>query len=284
MDMDAGKIVSLIRLSGLLSSVLVVALTWLFGRGLGWMADRLSKKFSSQRLVIGRISAFLRFTVYVFGTLLAVSYAFSLSSEVLTLLGGTLAVTLGLSLKDQASSVFAGIMILIEKPFQVGDRVSFGGFYGEVRGIGLRSVRLVTLDDNEVTIPNSRFLTEAVASGNAGALTMLVQQDFFVGTDQDWARAKQIVSEALTTSPYFSPDLPWTVLVNQVPVAEMLAIRLRAKAYVIQLELEKAFETDVTERVLEGFAEAGIGPPAILTRRAGGPPAATETSAPSAAG
>ncbi|MEM1023631.1 MAG: mechanosensitive ion channel domain-containing protein [Myxococcota bacterium] len=282
--MDAEQVISLIRLSGLFTSALVITLTWLLGRGLSYGADRLSDSFSSQRLVIGRLSAFFRFAVYVLGTLLAVSYAFSLSSEVLTLLGGTLAVTLGLSLKDQASSVFAGIMILIEKPFQVGDRVSFGDYYGEIRDIGLRSVRLVTLDDNEVTIPNSRFLTEAVSSGNSGALTMLVQQDFFIGTDQDWAMAKRIISEALTTSPYFCPDLPWTVLINQVPVAEMLAIRLRAKAYVIQLELEKAFESDVTERVLDGFAGAGIGPPALLTRNVAARPEATETSVPSAAG
>lgn len=71
----------------------------------------------------------------------------------------------------------AGVLILINEPFQVGDRIRFGDYYGEVREIGLRSVRLVTLDDDLVpfhlppkadhlrareivhdAVPSSRFL------------------------------------------------------------------------------------------------------------------------------
>ena len=44
------------------------------------------------------------------------------------------------------------------------------------------------------------------------------------------------------------------------------AVRLRAKAYVLDVRFEKAFETDVTERVMEAFREAGVQPPAILHR------------------
>lgn len=40
------------------------------------------------------------------------------------------------------------------KTFQVGDRVNLEGYYGEVTSIGLRAVRLATVDDNEVTVPN----------------------------------------------------------------------------------------------------------------------------------
>lgn len=266
MEMDPSQVLGLIRFGGLVSGATAIAMTWVAARLLGWLASRATERFGSQKLVIGRLSAFVRFAVYVLGGLLAVNYAFASSREVLTLLGGTLAVTLGLSLKDQTSSIFAGVMILIEKPFQEGDRITFGGYYGEVRSIGLRSVRLVTLDDNEVTIPNSKFLTDAVSSGNSGALTMMVQSDFFVGADQDILTAKQIVREAVTTSPYFCPDLPWTVLVNQVPVGQVVAVRLRAKAYVMKLDYEKTFESDVTERVLEGFANDQIGPPAMIVR------------------
>jgi hypothetical protein len=44
------------------------------------------------------------------------------------------------------------------------------------------------------------------------------------------------------------------------------AIRIRGKAYVLDVQYEKAYETDVTERVLLGFRERGIAPPAILHR------------------
>jgi small-conductance mechanosensitive channel len=273
-NMDATQVLGLVRLSGVLSALLIIAMTWALGRAIAWAASRLSQSLHEHRLAIEQVTSFIRFGLYVLGTLLAVSNVFAMSSQVLTLLGGTVAVTLGLSLKDQASSVLAGVMILVEKPFQVGDRVSFAGYYGEIRSIGLRSVRLVTLDDNEVSIPNSKFLSEPVSSGNSGALTMLVQQDFLIGSDQDPLRGKQLVAEALTTSPYFASDLPWTVLVGQVAVGQVVAVRLRAKAYVKRLDLEKAFESDVTERVLEAFAQHDVRPPALLIRT---PPAATGT-------
>ena len=88
--------------------------------------------------------------------------------EVALAIGGTAAVSLGFALKDLLSSIVAGLIILVDRPFQVGDRVTFDGWYGEITHIGLRSVRLLTLDDTQVTIPNNKFLTDLVASGNAG--------------------------------------------------------------------------------------------------------------------
>ena len=53
---------------------------------------------------------------------------------------------------------------LSELRFAVGDRVEFSGTYGEVVEMGLRSVRIATLDDNLVSIPNNMFLGAAVAT------------------------------------------------------------------------------------------------------------------------
>ena len=162
--------------------------------------------------------------------------------------------------------MLAGIIIIIDRPFQVGDRVTFGGVYGEISSIGLRSVRLVTLDDNVVTIPNNKFLTDMVSSGNWGALDMMIQMDFFIGADQDVALAKRLVSECLMSNRYVYLGKPWSVLVNQVIEKEYFAVRLRAKAYVLDVKYEKDFETDVTERVLSAFREHRVLPPAVLHR------------------
>ena len=148
-----------------------------------------------------------------------------LTPQVLLAVGGSVAVSIGFALKDLVASVVAGLIILVDRPFQVGDRVTFDGYYGEIREIGLRSVRLMTLDDTQVTIPNSKFLTDVVASGNSGAVEMMIQMDFFVALDQDIQRAKQIVQEALTTSRYVHLKLPWAVLVNQVSQGEHFAAR-----------------------------------------------------------
>ncbi len=125
-------------------------------------------------------------------------------------------------------------------------------------------MRLFTLDHNVVTIPKQQFLTDIVSSGNWGDLEMLVQMDFYIGLDQDLGMAKRLVGECLTTSPYAFTGKPWVVLVSQTAVDDYIALRLRAKAYVLDVQYEKAFESDVTERVMEAFNLYGIHPPAIL--------------------
>lgn len=256
-----------IRLSGLLYGLATLAVTWFAVRTVTATLTRLGNRFTDKRLLLHQVSTVGRFVLYLGAIIVAIALSVKLSKEVILALTGTAAVTIGLALKDIAASVIAGIIIIVDRPFQVGDRVSFGGQYGEISAIGLRSVRLVTLDDNVVTIPNNKFLTDIVASGNWGALDMMIQMDFFVGADQDVPLAKKLVEEALITNRYAYGKKPWVVLVNQVIEREYFAVRLRAKAYVLDVQYEKAFETDVTERVLEAFRDHGIQPPAVLHRQ-----------------
>ena len=263
------QVLQIFRPSGLPYALLVLLVTFGVTTLLTRSLDRLGKRFTDRRLLIHQIGSFLRFGIYLLGGAGAAATILVLTPQVLFAVGGTLAVSIGFALKDLVASVVAGLIILIDRPFQVGDRVTFDGYYGEIREIGLRSVRLITLDDTQVTIPNSKFLTDVVASGNSGAVEMMIQMDFFIGLDQDIVRAKQIVQEALTTSRYVHLKLPWAVLVNQVSQGEHFAARLRAKAYVLDVRFEKAFETDVNERVLAQFQKEGIQPPATLERVVG---------------
>jgi small-conductance mechanosensitive channel len=263
---DTGKILEFVRLGGVLSSALLLFATWVVARLLARFVDQAGARFSHRRLLIQQVGTFVRFGLYLGAMRLSVLLSFSLSKEMVLALAGTAAVTVGFALKDLASSIIAGLTILIDRPFQVGDRVSFGEHYGEIRSIGLRSVRLVTLDDNVVTIPNNKFLTEVVASGNDGELNMLIQLDFYIGADMPVAPAHQIVADALTSSHYAYLKKPWVVLVNQMVHEGYFTTRLRAKVYVLDVRYEKALETDVTQRVIDGFRAAGIGPPARLYR------------------
>lgn len=250
-----------LRPSGLPYAILILLVTIALGHFTTTSLGRLSQRFADRRLLIQQVSSFARFMIYLFGCLGAVAAVLNLRREVLIALGGTAAVSIGFALKDFLASIVAGVIILVDRPFQVGDRVSFDGYYGEIRHIGLRSVRLVTLDDTQITIPNNKFLTDSVASGNAGDVQMMIQIDFYVGLDQDILRAKQIVSEALTSSRYIALDRIWKVLVSSVVEQSYIAVRLRAKAYVIDVRFEKDFESDVCERVFGAFREGGIMPP-----------------------
>lgn len=255
------SILDFIRLGGIPYAIVILVVTFLTVRFLTNSLNRLGQRFSAKRLVIQQIASFVRFGIYFVGALGALASVLTLRREVILAVGGTAAVAIGFALKDLIASVVAGIIILIDRPFQVGDRVTFDGYYGEICHIGLRSIRLVTLDDTQVTIPNSKFLTDSVASGNAGSLEMMIQMDYYIGMDQDVQEAKRIVEEALTSSRYVTLERRWNVSVSVAPHDHYLAVRLRAKAYVIDVRYEKDFETDVTERVLDGFREAGIKPP-----------------------
>lgn len=265
----AGNLTDALKVGGVPYALLVIGVTWFVVRTFTGTLTRLGKRFSHRRLILHQVATIGRFVAYLFGLSLAAALSLNLSKEVVIALTGTAAVTIGLALKDITASVIAGIIIIIDRPFQVGDRVTFAGIYGEISTIGLRSVRLITLDDNVVTIPNNKFLTDVVASGNWGALDMLVQMDFFVGVDQDVSLARRLVEEALTTNRYVFIKKPWVVLMNQVIERDYLAVRLRAKAYVLDVQYEKAFETDVTDRVLEAFRAHQVHPPAILHRTVG---------------
>ncbi|WP_394822730.1 mechanosensitive ion channel family protein [Pendulispora albinea] len=256
----------IVRVGGLAAGLLVLVATYLLVRFVTTALQGAGARWVDRRLLINQIATLVRFALWLAGLGVATALTVNLTREVLLAIGGTAAVTIGFALKDLAASILAGVIIIIDRPFQVGDRVSFSGIYGEIASIGLRSVRLVTLDDNVVTIPNNKFLTEVVSSGNWGALDMMIQMDFYVAVDQDTSLAESLVGDALTSCRYVYTKKPWVVLVNQVLEHGMVAIRLRAKAYVLDVQYEKAFETDVTKRVLAAFHEHHIVPPRVMQR------------------
>lgn len=258
------QLARLIRWSGVLTSVAVVLGVWFILRIVDDTVERLSKQFQSRRLLLSKLQTIIQFIAYIGTALVVLVLSFRIDKTLLALIGGTLAVSVGFAVRDVVASFIAGIMIMIDRPFQVGDRVSFGGQYGDIRTIGLRSVRMQTLDDNVVTIPNNKFITEITSCGNYGALDMQVVMDFYIGIDQDVTLARDTLTEAALTSRYVHLPKPTTVLVNQLIHERYIAVRLRLKSYVLDTRYEKAFETDVNLRVMEEFRALGIGPPSVL--------------------
>lgn len=279
-DINAlGSVAELVRWSGVLTSLVVIAVAWVVLRFVRETVERLSATFATWRMALLKLATMIQFFVYVVTGTTIIMLSFRLDDRVLALVGGTIAVSVGFAIKDVVASFVAGIMIMIDRPFQVGDRVSFGGFYGDITAIGLRSVRLQTLDDNTVTIPNNKFISDITSCGNYGALDMQVVMDFYIGIDQNVLHAREIVSEAALTSRYIYLPKPVVVLVNEVIEGNYFAIRLRLKAYVLDTRYEKAFETDVHLRVLEHFRRNNVLPPAMLHR---GAPSETAGSKPAA--
>ncbi|WP_159739119.1 mechanosensitive ion channel family protein [Vibrio atypicus] len=260
---NIGQIASLIRWSGVFFSLLVVAATWLLLKFINSMVESIGSQFAQYRMLLQKLQSFMQFFIYMSAGILVFMMSFRINDQILALIGGTLAVSVGFALKDLAASFIAGMTVMVDRPFQVGDRVTFEGNYGDVIAIGLRSVRMRTLNDDIITIPNNKFLNEVTVSGNYGALDMQVVIPFYVGLDEDITLARDLIQEAASSSRYIHLPKPVTVLVKQTITDNYLAIQLTCKAYVVDTAYEKLFETDITLRVMKEFKKHGIRPPKI---------------------
>lgn len=69
---------------------------------------------------------------------------------------------LALAAQDTVKNIFGGVMILLDKPFKISDRIKMDGFDGIVEEVGIRSTRIRTLEGRLVTIPNMHFSENAV--------------------------------------------------------------------------------------------------------------------------
>jgi len=239
--------------------VLVVGLVG--ARLLSGFLDDLGERLPGRRLTLKKVSALSRFSIYVATLAITASTVLVLESEALFAVLGTIGLAVGFAFKDLLASLMAGVILLLDEPFQVGDRVRFGEHYGEITEIGLRSVRMVTLDDNLVTIPNSKFLSEASASANAGALDCMVVIDFYIGAAEDFAKARALIEEATATSRYVFLDKPLVTLISDEFLGERFVTVIRVKAYVFDARYEKAFASDVTERVKIALHEHDVRTP-----------------------
>ncbi len=254
---------SLIRWSGVAASFFIILGAWLFLRFIQSIVDGVSSQFAQRRMLMQKLQSFFQFFIYMSTAVAVFMLSFRVDDRVLALIGGTIAVSVGFALKDLTASFIAGLTVMIDRPFQVGDRVTFEGHYGDIIAIGLRSVRMQTLNDDIITIPNNKFLNEVTVSGNYGGLDMQVVIPFYIGMDQDINKARDIIQEAASSSRYIHLPKPVVVLVKQTITDNYLAIQLTCKAYVVDIKFEKLFETDITLRVMQEFRKANIIPPTI---------------------
>lgn len=221
-------------------------------------AEHLYERFPAKRLMLLQVVTVITFMIYIIGSGILFYFTLQPTKELIYALGGSAAVAIGFSIKDLVASLIGGVMLLFDRPFKVGDRVSFDGVYGEVERIGLRAVRLITLSDDVVTIPNSKFIAETVKSGNFGELDMMVCVDFHVSTAENVSKIKEIIYETVVTSQYVYLKKNVVVGLSEKIFAGRTVLCFTAKSYVIDVRYEKAFETDIVTRVADAFNKLNV--------------------------
>ena len=255
---DLNQIVQIFEFQKIFIFILGILFLVLCTKIIAKIGNKLVSEMPSKRLLVLQIMTIMIFLIYIIGTVIVFYGSFKPPKELLIALGGSAAVAIGLSLKDLVSSLISGLVLLFDQPFQVGDRVKFGDDYGEIKSIGLRTVRMVTLDDNMVTIPNSRFLTEVVSSSNDGNMDMMTVNDFRLAIDADLTLARELINEILITSKYIYLKKPFTVIASEINLNGITAINLKVKSYVLDVKYEKAFQNEVVSKVVSVFNKNNI--------------------------
>jgi len=108
---------------------------------------------------------------------------------------GIAGIALALAAQDILSNFFGGAIITIDKPFRIGDRITFDKYFGDIISIGPRSTRLKTLDNQIVTIPNSKITSNIVVNYAQPDIKMKVRIPFSVAYGSDMPRVKRILLE-----------------------------------------------------------------------------------------
>jgi small-conductance mechanosensitive channel len=246
----------------LVNIILAFFVAYIFGRIITALLSKLSEKMSrSGRIKVKMVIPTIKFGIYIVAFYYFLTELLNIFGPELFLLTGLIGAAIGFGLKDLFADFVGGLVITFEKPYQIGDKVSIGNYYGEVTNIGLRATKLVTPDDNTVTAPNSLIFNEAIASGNYGASEMMIVTDLYIASESDVKAAMKILRETVVTSKYvyISRTSPVILLHKSLP----FYTRLRAKAYVNDLRDEFEFESDVHTRAWTEFGKNGIRAPQL---------------------
>lgn len=214
------------------------------------LLETIAEKSDRMRLSIKRIIPIFRIFGWSFIIYVIIEGIFNPPIETLIAMTGAAGIAIGFASQDILKNVFGGIMILFDHPFQVGDKIAVGDHYGEVVNIGLRTVRIVTADDSMVSIPNNEIISQMVSNSNSGEFNCQVVAEFFLPLSIDIEKAKQLAYEAAVVSKYTYLNKPIAVIVkNEIHEGRSL-LKMRLKAYVLDLRYEFPFMSEMTEIVV----------------------------------
>lgn len=170
---------------------------------------------------------------------------------------GIMGIALGFAAQDTLANLFAGVFIMADRPYKVGDYIVLdSGERGRVNHIGLRSTRLLTRDDVEVTIPN-RVMGQAKIVNETGGLheKMRVRAPVGVAYGSDLALVRRTLLEAAAACPYVEADPQPR---ERLRAFGDSSVDFELLVWVAQPELRGVCLDDLLQRIYDGFARAGI--------------------------
>jgi small-conductance mechanosensitive channel len=233
-----------------------IGLVWLVLRYLSRLFNAISNRQPRARFLVKLIEPVVRILLWFGAIVYAVSVLAPTSDAFLAALGSA-AIAIGLGAQDLIRNLIGGLVILADRPYQLGDRVRMGDAYGEIDHIGLRSTKLTTPDDTRVTIPNADILTSKSFNANSGVPDCQVVTDLFLPPNLEPSLIAEIGRQVALTSPFTYLAKPIVVLlVDNFQRAPY--VKLQIKAYIYDHRYEQTMQTDIVSRCKQEFLRRGL--------------------------
>ena len=176
-----------------------------------------------------------------------------LTATSLTALVASAGVAVGLALQGSLSNFAGGVLILLMKPFVIGDYIVQGNTEGTVKEIGLVYTELITADNRLIVIPNGTLIDSSIVNVTATGKRRL-ELSVGIGYKSDLKKAKEVLIRLGENDPARDPENPVNVFVSELAES---SVNLGLHVWVSSSEYWNA-KWRLTENIKMAFDEEGI--------------------------
>lgn len=198
--------------------------------------------------------AILRLTVLLIGFLLAIA-ASGLPVDKITVVLGALGVGIGLGLQNIVNNLVSGIILIFEKPLQLGDYIEVGDKKGKVRDIGMRSSRIITNEGAEIIVPNGDLLSGRVINWTLTNNHIRSELGFTIQPVSQLDFAKECIADVLHNNDQVMQKLPMEVLVDAISDTQ---VHLKAQFWINSVYKESEVRSALLLAVYQRLKEKDI--------------------------
>ena len=208
------------------------------------------------------ISSLIHYVILISGTLLAFA-VMGLDLNRFTILAGALGVGVGFGLQNVVNNFVSGLILLFERPVQVGDLVKLKDVSGEVRRIGIRSSTVRTGDGADVIVPNGNLIADPVVNWALTDRTRRVTLEVRAAYGNEPERILALLLDAARANE--------RVIARPEPVALLvrfgeIALEFTLEVWIARHDEAGAAKSEIGMDVYRRLREAGIEIPVALPR------------------
>ncbi len=201
------------------------------------------------------LARFVSLMVYVLGLMIGLQAA-GVNLNSFAILGGTLGIGVGFGLQSIVANWVAGLVLLIEQPFRIGDRIDVGGTAGVVGRVGVRSTWVRTYDNEIIIVPNSDFTTHQVTNWTVNDDRVRLAIGVVVCHLSDAEKVAALMLEVAREHPDVLTDPPPEALLNDIG-QNSLNFSLRVWT-IIQAHDNHRLKSDLRFLILKKLQQNGI--------------------------